>query len=375
MTIDDSIRALAAHSIRLIAANQAASGAYVASPTFAPYAFSWLRDGAFIADAMSRHGQVTSAEAFFGWCARILTRRREQVERLISAAEAGRPVSAASHLHTRYTLEGDESTIPWENFQLDGYGTWLWALAEHVRRHDRPCLEVVEGARLSARYVAACWDEASYDWWEEHAEHRHSSTMAAIFGGLAAVRDWDAIDADTRSRAEMAADRIRAMVAAQGVHGGHLTKWFGSTEVDASLIACATPFRLYQPDDAIMQATIDRIEQELAPGGVHRYLDDTYYGGGEWVLLAGFLGWYYAEVGATSRANELLGWMAEQADDRGELPEQVSGHLLHPDRKAEWDRRWGPSAAPLLWSHGMLLTLVATLDGAVRGDGPEEVST
>jgi GH15 family glucan-1,4-alpha-glucosidase len=233
---------------------------------------------------------------------------------------------------------------------------------------------VLEGAELSARYVAACWNEPSYDWWEEHADHRHTSTMAAIFGGLAAVRDWDAIDAGTRSRAAVAADGIRAAVATQGVHGGHLTKWFGSTEVDASLIACATPFRLYQPGDPIVQATIDRIERELAPGGVHRYLDDTYYGGGEWILLAGFLGWHHAEVGATSRASELLAWMAAQADDRGELAEQTSGHLLHPGRKAEWDRRWGPSASPLLWSHAMLLTLVATLDRAARGDDPEKVA-
>ncbi|MEX2550928.1 MAG: glycoside hydrolase family 15 protein, partial [Nitriliruptoraceae bacterium] len=89
MTNDDPIRALVARSLQLITAHQAASGAYVASPTFPPYAFSWLRDGAFIADAMSRHGRVASAEAFFGWCARILTDRRERVERLIAAGGGG----------------------------------------------------------------------------------------------------------------------------------------------------------------------------------------------------------------------------------------------------------------------------------------------
>jgi len=29
---------------------------------------------------------------------------------------------------------------------------------------------------------------------------------------------------------------------------------------------------------------------------MHRYADDTYYGGGEWVLLATWLGWYYVEA-------------------------------------------------------------------------------
>src|SRR5690606_9303273 len=126
-----------------------------------------------------------------------------------------------------------------------------------------------------------------------------------------------------RERAATAAEAIHQVVADVGVHDGHLTKWLGATEVDASLIACATPFRLYDPSDEVMRATVARIERELAPGGVHRYLDDTYYGGGEWVLLAGFLGWYHAEAGDTDRANDLLVWMAAQANGDGELPEQV----------------------------------------------------
>lgn len=360
----DSTSFLVARSLELIADHQAASGAYVASPNFGPYAYSWLRDGAFIADAMSRHGRIDSAEAFFGWCAGILTDRREQVERLIAAAEVGQPASAAEHLHTRYTLDGAESDEPWENFQLDGYGTWLWALVAHVRRHGRPCDHLLDGVELSTRYIAACWREPSYDWWEEHAQHRHTSTLASIHGGLTAVRDWGAVDRRVRERAATAAEAIHQVVADVGVHDGHLTKWLGATEVDASLIACATPFRLYDPSDEVMRATVARIERELAPGGVHRYLDDTYYGGGEWVLLAGFLGWYHAEAGDTDRANDLLVWMAAQANGDGELPEQVDTHLLHPDRKAEWDERWGPIASPLLWSHAMFLTLASVLDAA-----------
>ncbi|MEX2550929.1 MAG: glycoside hydrolase family 15 protein, partial [Nitriliruptoraceae bacterium] len=284
------------------------------------------------------------------------------------------PPPPPHHLHTRYTLDGEESRVPWENFQLDGYGAWLWALVEHARRHDRPCPDIVEGATLSARYIAACWDEASYDWWEEHATHRHTSTMASIYGGLAAVRDWDAIDGETRGRADAQARRIRSVVADLGVCNGRLTKWFGSTEVDASLVACATPFRLYEPGDPTMQATIERIEGDLVSGGVHRYLDDTYYGGGEWVLLAGFLGWHHAENGAADRAGALLRWIVGQADAQGDLPEQAAQHLLHPERKAEWDERWGPSARPLLWSHAMLLTLVSVLESVPRTESPQEVS-
>ena len=48
----------------MILAGQSPAGGYVASPTFGPYRYSWFRDGAFIADAMSRVGEVESAERF-----------------------------------------------------------------------------------------------------------------------------------------------------------------------------------------------------------------------------------------------------------------------------------------------------------------------
>ena len=68
----DAIDELRRRSVEVIRDGQDASGAYVASPTFPPYGYSWLRDGSFIADAMSRVGERESAEAFFDWVARIV---------------------------------------------------------------------------------------------------------------------------------------------------------------------------------------------------------------------------------------------------------------------------------------------------------------
>jgi isomaltose glucohydrolase len=66
---------LVARSIEIIRDGQAASGAYAASPTFSQYRdFCWFRDGAFIAEAMSRVGEIESAERFFDWCAEIVRR-------------------------------------------------------------------------------------------------------------------------------------------------------------------------------------------------------------------------------------------------------------------------------------------------------------
>ncbi len=54
--------------------------------------------------------------------------------------------------------------------------------------------------------------------------------------------------------------------------------------------------------------------------------------GGEWVLLAGWLGWYYTEVGKYDQAKGMLEWMNKQADINGQLPEQVATNLNDPKK-------------------------------------------
>jgi GH15 family glucan-1,4-alpha-glucosidase len=133
--------------------------------------------------------------------------------------------------------------------------------------------------------------------------------------------------------------------------------------VDASLLGVALPYRMLESGDPLFQGTVARIEADLhrPQGGVYRYLGDTYYGGGEWLLLAAWLGWYHAERGDRARAADLLDWVEAQADPDGNLPEQVSEHLLSPPHYAEWVGRWGPVAKPLLWSHAMHLILVEAM--------------
>lgn len=355
------LQALLAASIELILDNQAGTGSYVACPDFPPYRYSWFRDGAFIADAMSRVGQVDSADGFHTWCTTVFEDRRSQVEALVARARAGDPVAIDEHLHTRYTLDGLESDEPWWTFQLDGYGTWLWALDAHLRRHQgdrRPHLDAVE---LTLDYLAAFWDQPCYDWWEEHADKLHVSTLAAVAAGLGACSSWDGLSAAASELAGNTAQRIVERIERDGVRDGRLTKWLGSDSVDASLISVFVPYQLFPPDGRLAAATVAEIERQLAPAGVHRYPDDVYYGGGEWILLAGFLGSYHVAAGDPARAERLLEWMAAHADLVGRLPEQVNTHLLHPEHEQRWIERWGPSAKPLLWSHAMLLTLADDL--------------
>jgi GH15 family glucan-1,4-alpha-glucosidase len=133
---------------------------------------------------------------------------------------------------------------------------------------------------------------------------------------------------------------------------------------EASLIAIATPYNLFSANEPHLQATISQVEKDLhrPGGGEYRYLNDTYFGGGEWVLLGAWLGWHYAQNGQIAQAQALKSWVEGQADEIGDFPEQVSDHLLAPNRFAEWHDRWGAVAKPLAWSHAMYLILCEELN-------------
>jgi len=369
-------------SVEIILANQHPSGAYVACPSFPTYRYCWYRDGAFIAYSMDLAGQHESAARFHVWAAEAIRRRRQIVLRAIEKAGRGKGLLESDILHTRYTLEGDDAGEPWQNFQLDGFGTWLWALAEHVEiTGDADLLrQISESIQLVAAYLSALWQMPNYDCWEEHPGDLHPYTLGAIYGGLQAIdRLREGYELGGIQLEIGLLDRMRGFVLTHGIREGHFIKRFrppegshptsseaASAEVDASLIGLATPYRLLPPDDEMVRDTIERIESDLrcSGGGLHRYLADTYYGGGEWILLAGWLGWHFAQNGRLDRARELLAWIEAQADEVGRLPEQVSTHLLAPEYLDVWKARWGPVAKPLLWSHAMYIILHRALEDA-----------
>ncbi len=341
-------------SIDIILENQHASGAYIASPNFPTYHYCWFRDASFVAYSMDLVGQTASSQRFHAWAASIVNQRLPMIERTLQLVAAGSPIEKIEVLHTRYTLEGEDGTLEeWPNFQLDGFGTWLWALNEHrVRNNISLPADWIKAATATANYLEVLWHQPCYDCWEEFPDKLHLHTLAAIYGGLQACQELDGKDrADTLAQ-------IKSFVFDRGVIAGHFAKFIGSDTVDASLLGLSTPYNLVAHDHPLMQATVLEIEKILSQGeGVHRYNSDTYYGGGEWVLLGAWLGWYYAETGQKLKARKLISWIESTADKLGYLPEQVPETLNDPEFYQPWLDRWGKIATPLLWSHANYLIL------------------
>jgi GH15 family glucan-1,4-alpha-glucosidase len=357
--------ALISHSLKVILTNQAASGAYIASPTFPTYHYCWFRDGSFIAYAMDRYGQHESAAAFHQWAAEALLKRSQTVQNALADIRAGRPLAPQHELHTRYTLDGEDGTQEeWPNHQLDGFGTWLWALGEHQRLSGKELPETtLQAAELAADYLAALWDHPCYDCWEEYPQEIHTATLGAIYGGLRSLTE---MRPNQRYAAVLA--EIGRKIERQAVYKDYLVKFPGSYTVDASLIGLAVPYQMFSVDDPIIRATIRRIEATLLrEGGVHRYPTDTYYGGGAWILLTGWLGWYYVRSGQIEKAEAALAWIEQQADAEGNLPEQVPSGLNDPNYFQPWVERWGPPATPLLWSHANYLILAKEIETVTSG--------
>ncbi|THF85546.1 glycoside hydrolase family 15 protein [Deinococcus sp. KSM4-11] len=343
------LRALAAPLLE----HQAPSGAFPACPTFSQYPYSWLRDSTFIAYALDRAGEHAASGRYYRWAAQTIAERSEQVSALVALRQRGEAIPEHAFLPCRFALNGEALDDGWPNFQLDGYGQWLWGLGEHLRAQGLRAMPEVfrPGVEVTLAYLKAFWREPCYDCWEEFPYRWHTSTLASLAAGLRAMQPF------MRGLEPVTAD-VLAFIRDHLVQGGQLVKFAGYPDVDASLLWVAVPFGVLAVDDPVYTRTVQAIEQTLLRGGVHRYARDTYYGGGSWVLLTAWLGWVYARQGRPEEAHALLGWIRDQNRGRG-LPEQTTDGVLNPVYVDYWRGQWGESARPLLWSHAMHLILEA----------------
>jgi GH15 family glucan-1,4-alpha-glucosidase len=347
---------LAQYSVEVLKRGQSRSGAFVASPNFPTYKYAWLRDGAFCAHALDRVGEAGAASRFHEWVVRSIESHRPLAEAAISRVAAGEVPALEEMPPARYTMDGGLEHAEgetWPNFQIDGYGMWLWALEEHLA--DKPLAsEWRPAVELVAAYLCATWKLKSFSCWEEIDDGEHASTLGAVVAGLdAAARVLDEPGWADR------ANEVRSELVSRFMVDGRFQRGPNDPRLDGSLLWLGVPFNVFPLADPRIVATVDGIRKELyrPGGGVYRYRGDTYYGGGEWILLACSLGWHEAAVGHDDAVQAIREWVRTQARPSGDLPEQVDEHAQDAAMIEPWVQRWGPVATPLLWSHAMYLIM------------------
>ena len=251
---------------------------------------------------MSRMGEIESAERFFDWCAGIVRR------------------DPSGPWESRYKLDGSfDPVVWWPHRQFDGLGLWVWAMANHIERHGVSS-RWADAAEATQVFLTTRWKEPCYDWWEER-NGLHAATLACIWSAL---RREDIASCVDQARKHERIDGSHAFLVVLGLAG------------------------------------VDVLTQLERTIGYHRHLEDEYYGGGEWPVLAGLVGWARRVHGLD--ATPQLAWIESHAEGDGALPEQA-GDRLRPALYARWVSRWGPPALPLLWSHAMYLILHTELAG------------
>ncbi len=357
-------------SVEHILANQEPNGAIIASRDFATYHYCWLRDGSFIAYALDRAGQHDAARRFHRWAASAIAGIADVIDDAIVRVERGEELVLDHMPPARFALDGTVVVDDWPNFQIDGYGTWLWALEHHLVEAGVTQIpeELSEAIRRTARYVNALALTNCFDVWEENGHARHGSTLACVFAGL-----MSASRLLREPEYQLRAEEVRLAASARSERLGRFAKSTASDAVDSSLLWLAVPFGLVAPEDPRFTATVRAIEDELEfEGGLRRYAADTFYGSGAWPVLTASLGWHYAALGDLTNALRCHRWVIDHIDAAGRLAEQFGGERRDPGHHAEWVKQWGAPAADLTWSQAMNVVLCVELEA--RADVIAEAS-
>jgi GH15 family glucan-1,4-alpha-glucosidase len=295
------------------------------------YRFCWVRDSAFMLDAMMQLGCPSEAEAFFWWLlhASQLTHPRLGVlYRLDGGAKAPETtLDLSGYRDSRPVRVGNGAA---EQQQLDIYGdlmqtAWLYASANSGfdRETARRLAEVAD-------LVCELWRQPDCGIWEVRSEPLHFTHSKMMC--------WVALD------------RAVLMAEAGWLPPRHLARWgaeaiairdfiesrcwsdelvsyarsAGSGDLDASVLLGA--LMGYGEGDSRMASTIDAVRRQLGSGPLlYRYSGEDGLSGGEGAFLccSFFLVDALARRGRLDEAAAAMGELVALANDVGLYAEEV----------------------------------------------------
>lgn len=349
-------------SVQSILRNQRPNGAIIASPDFDQYRFCWLRDGSFSASALDLVGENEASGRYHAWVREAVDRIAPSMDKAIGAKEKGRRLDPLAMPPARFALDGSTVVDDWPNFQIDGYGTWLWSLEKHLALRGTGELprEYRQSVDRVSRYLSAYSLSPCFDVWEENGDAVHTSTLASVHAGLVAASRLLGHHALREQ-----ADVVRARIMDGARRHGSFIKSSRNLDVDASLLWLGDPFDVVKAHDPLFVRTVGFIEERLElEGGVRRYPTDVYFGSGAWPVLTASLGLQYLAAGDHEGAERCRDWITDRFDAEGHLAEQIGGESRDPQNYDAWVDRWGLPAQDLTWSHAMYVVLSTAISNA-----------
>ncbi len=332
-------------AITLKALTHFETGGIVAAPTTSlpealggernwDYRFCWLRDATLTLYALMNTGFIEEAGLWRHWLTRAIAGSPEQMQIMYGVAGERRL---------------DEYELPWlsgyENskpvrvgnaastqLQLDVYGEVADALYQ-ARRLGLPGDD--NAWRLTCSLMShldTIWAKPDAGIWEIRGPARnftHSKVMVwvAYDRAVRAIEDFGLEGPLEAWRATREA--VHAQVCAQGYNAdlGYFTQYYGSTELDASLLLIPLVGFLPAEDPRVVR-TVEAIEKHLLKGGfVLRYNTDSKVDGlsgheGAFLPCSFWLVDNYAMMGRLDEANTMFDRLAGLCNDVGLLSEE-----------------------------------------------------
>lgn len=330
------------------------------------YRFVWLRDAALTLESLLVHGYLGLAENWRTWLLRAVAGDPADVQIMYGlAGERNIHERELEHLSgyadSRPVRIGNGAAF---QYQADVVGEVMVTL---FAAREAGLAESDFAWRLEkhlVEYAAEQFERPDHGLWEVRGETHHFThsrvMMWATFDRAVRAVEGHGLPASPGQvqRWREFRDRAREEINEQGVSsGGFFTQFYGTEEVDASLLLLPQ-VGFCAHDDPRMLATVDRLEQTLLRDGlVLRYRTESGVdglAGDEHPFLACsfWLVEQYALTGRTEEAGALMDRLCSFTNDVG---------LLSEEYDPEWPRQVGNF--PQAFSHLALIRAADALAG------------
>ncbi|MDT0157978.1 glycoside hydrolase family 15 protein [Microbacterium sp. ARD32] len=296
------------------------------------YRYVWLRDAALTLEALLDHGFLMLAGRWREWLLR---------------AVAGDPAD----LQIMYGLAGERDLTERELDSLPGFADSVpvrlgnGAASQYQADVVGEVLVTLSAARAQGledskfswplerqllRYAAEQLQRPDQGLWEIRGDphmftHSRAMTWAAFDRGVRAVEQFG-LEGPVDTWRELR-DRVRDEIDREGVTDGYFTQYYGTSEVDASLLLLPQ-VGFCTSDDPRMLKTVERIEKTLMRDGLlHRYRTGTGVDGlagdeSPFLACSFWLVEQYAATGRQDDAEALMARLCDLANDVGMLSEE-----------------------------------------------------